>query len=120
MTGDRSRQQLLLFWEHLIAAQLSPQKSSANPRTAAWGYVLPRKEARLALCLQGGGLLIHIPPATSPHQPYPMRELIVPPSAPLMVGKGSREVGAGPMQGKNLGEAKTSCLRECSGVGQAL
>lgn len=41
MTGDRHSQQPLLLWEQLIAAQLPPQKSSANPRTAAWGYILP-------------------------------------------------------------------------------
>lgn len=41
MTGDRRSQQPLLLWEQLIAAQLPPQKSSANPRTAAWGYILP-------------------------------------------------------------------------------
>lgn len=66
MTGDRHRQQPQLLWEHLIAAQLSPQKPSATPfsppHCSPGLHSAAGKEARQAPCLQRGGFLTHTLP----------------------------------------------------------
>lgn len=99
VTGDRRQR----CSEHLIAAQLSPQKPSANPRTGALGSILPPPEKRPASC----------PPAPlNPFSPTGRGEgseqatstpCLTQSGSRLQVGEGQVEQRAGPVQGGKEG-----------------
>lgn len=95
VTGDR-RQPGCLLREHLIVAQLSPQKPSANPRTGAWGTILLPPEKRPGCCLPGMGGCPR-PPLRARPPPQVGMKVREPASTPkphpehtLQVGRGGR------------------------------
>lgn len=117
VTGDRTEGRCLLG-EHLIAAQLSPQKPSANLRTGAWGSTFPppEKEARLLPRLGWGGLSSPCPskPTLLPHAEAKVRmQTFIPPASPTAkhCRLGQRQVeGGGPRGTPTLRAQLVDCL----------
>lgn len=124
VTGDRPQP---LLREHLIAAQLSPQKPSANPRIAALGSFFRLRKRGLASSLGWGGRPHPAPPRPLPRkqgrwhrggafspQPHPEQDG----SARLAV-EGQVERGAGPLQGGgNVGPPTLRAQLVCCSSGR--